>query len=387
MTGARPRIGVVTTSRADFGIYRAVFDALKARGLDFGVYVAGMHAAPEFGRTETEITRAGLPVIDRLETLIASDTESGVAASIGLGVSAFGYSFTRFKPELLIVLGDRFEMHAAALAALPFRIPVAHIHGGEETEGAIDNALRHSMTKLSHLHFCSTELSARRLRAMGEPSDRVIVSGAPALDAIQTSSPLSAEEMAERFSVPAGDYVLVTFHPETLAEDGAVEAADTLLGALDRFGAPVVLTGSNADPAGRALSARFRDHAAGSDAAVFVESFGAPGYYTAMRRARVMVGNSSSGIIEAAGFGLPVVNIGDRQKGRERSANTIDVAATPDAILDGLRRADDAAFRARARTADNVYGDGETGPRIAAGVEAFLQAAPGVRKRFVLDPS
>lgn len=384
MSGA-PRIGVLTTSRADFGIYASVLDAFAACGLDYGLYLAGMHTSEAHGRTEAEIQASGRPIAARLETLTGGDAPLDAAMSIGLGVQKFAQVFCDHRPELVVALGDRFEMHAAVLAAVPFRLPVAHIHGGEETEGAIDNVLRHSITKLSHLHFCSTELAGRRIRAMGEAPERVHVVGAPALDALKRFEPLSASEMGERFGVELRTgYVLAVLHPETLKAHNAHQDANALIDALDRFGAPVVVTGSNADPSGEALTEAMRAAAHARPGWTFVHSFGAAGFHTAMAHARLMAGNSSAGIIEAASFALPVVNIGDRQAGRERSENTIDAPAEPGAILAALRKADAPAFRHAARQGGNVYGDGRAGDRIADVIKGALKTGIDARKRFHL---
>jgi UDP-hydrolysing UDP-N-acetyl-D-glucosamine 2-epimerase len=382
----RPRIGVVTTSRADFGIYRSVLAALAAdAALDYGLYVSGMHLSPEFGMTATLVRQSGHPVWDSLEALVSADSDVGTAKSMGLTTLAFADSLGRTRPDLLLVLGDRFEMHAAALAAVPLGIPIAHIHGGEETEGAIDNALRHSLTKLSSLHFPATELSARRIRAMGEPAGRVIVAGAPALDGISGLKRLGRAELAARFGLPAeGGYVLATYHPVTLNRDAGMAELDALWAALKDGPEPVVFTLANADASGRAVNARLEQIAASSDRVTVVGTMGAEGYFSAMAEASLMAGNSSSGIIEAASFGLPVVNIGDRQKGRERSANVIDAAGTEAAIRAAFETARSDRFRQTARKAVNVYGRGDAGVRIVRGIADFLSAGGSARKGFVL---
>jgi len=381
---ARWRVGVVTTSRADFGIYRPVLASLAGDpDIDLGLYVSGMHVSPEFGLTETIVADSGYAVWDRVEMLLSSDTEEGIAKSMGLGTLSFASSFARTRPDLVIVLGDRFEMHAAGLAALPFRVPLAHIHGGEETEGAIDNALRHSLTKLSHLHFVSTQLAAARLRAMGEAPDRITVSGAPSLDQVASFERLPRAMLAERFGIPAeGDFLIATYHPVTLAPEHSLDELNALWSVLKQAGHRVVFTLSNADTAGRTINARLEAIAAESDRVSLVGTMGVQGYFSTMAEAAVMIGNSSSGILEAASFGLPVVNIGDRQRGRERSANTIDCAADPDAIRAALERALSDSVRDTARQARNVYGQGKAGPAIHGGIRGFLEAGAPVDKHF-----
>ena len=227
-------IGVVTVGRSDYGIYRSLLHALAAEpGLELRLYVTGMHLAPEFGATVAMIEADGFPICERIETLLGSDSPESIGKAMGLGVIGFSQAFARVRPDVLVVLGDRFDMYPAALAALPFRIPVAHVHGGEVTAGAIDDALRHSITKFSHLHFVATEQYGRRVVQLGEEPWRVTVSGAPALDDLETEPRLSAGELEARFgialSVPP---LLVTFHPVTLEhEQNAVADRRTARGA------------------------------------------------------------------------------------------------------------------------------------------------------------
>jgi len=383
LTHEKYSVGVVTTSRADFGIYQPVLKALSsAPALNVGLYVSGMHLAPEFGNTVAEVDASEWPILERIESLVSSDTPDGIAKSMGLGAIGFSQAFGHSAPDALVVLGDRYEMMVAALAALPFQIPVAHIHGGEETEGAIDNALRHCITKLAHLHFPATELAAQRIRSMGENPERVVCAGAPALDHIASTELFDHATLSERFGFPTDPFILVTYHPETLGADHTLANFEHLWSAARATGRPVVFTLANADAAGRAINERIREIAATEPSATLVENMGAQRYYSAMNAAHVMLGNSSSGILEAVSFGLPVVNIGDRQKGRERSGNVIDVAADPQAIARGLSEADAPELRARAGQRTNVYGDGGAAPRIAAGLVAFLESGADVRKPF-----
>ncbi|MBR9824357.1 MAG: UDP-N-acetylglucosamine 2-epimerase (hydrolyzing) [Alphaproteobacteria bacterium] len=381
-------IGVITTSRADFGIYRSVLEALAAApDMDYGLFVSGMHLSPEFGLTAKLVEESGHPVWDNVEGLMSSDSEVGIAKSMGLTTLGFADAFARRRPDALIILGDRFEMHAAALAALPFRIPLAHIHGGEETEGAIDNVLRHSLTKLSNIHFPATELSARRIRAMGEGADRVVVSGAPALDGLEKIPFLSRDELARRFNLPeVGPFILATYHPVTLEPERSFAELDALWQAVRDDPEPIVFTRANADTAGRAVNQKLEAFVSERpDRTYLVGTMGAQGYFSAMRAASVMVGNSSSGILEAASFDLPVVNIGDRQSGRERSTNVIDVNGDEAAIRAALAEARSPTLQARAKASKNVYGDGNAASRIVAGLRTFLEADHGVAKAFSLS--
>jgi UDP-hydrolysing UDP-N-acetyl-D-glucosamine 2-epimerase len=383
----RTAVGVVTTSRADYGIYRPVLRALAADpAFHPRLFVAGMHMSPEFGLTVRSIESDPFEIADRIESLISSDSEEGVASSMGLTTMRFAASLARSRPDLLMVMGDRYEMHAAALAAVPLRLPIVHIHGGEETENAVDNVFRHSLTKLSHLHFAATELARRRILAMGEAPNRVIVSGAPSLDNVQSEEILSLEVLAERFGLPVEPFVLVTLHPETLDPDASRQTLQLVWAGLQDQRAPVVFTGANADAAGRALNQAIAALAAAHPERVrLAGTLGTQGYFSAMRHALAMIGNSSSGIIEAASFGLPVLNIGDRQKGREQSANTHNVATSAEAIAGGIEVILSEAFRETARTARNVYGDGLAAGRIVAGLKDFVASGAAVAKRFHLQ--
>ena len=377
-------VGVVTTSRADYGIYKPVLRALAADP-DFNprLFVAGMHMSPEFGLTVSTIERDPFEIADRIECLVSSDSEEGVASSMGLTTLRFATSLSRNRPDLLMVLGDRYEMHAAALAAVPLRLPIVHVHGGEETENAIDNVLRHSLTKLSHLHFASTDLARRRILAMGEAPDRVIVSGAPSLDNAKSEEVLALEVLAERFGLPGEPFVLVTLHPETLDPAASQRTLQLIWSGLERHRAPLVFTAANADAAGRALNQAIEALAAKHPGRVRVAgTLGTQGYFSAMHHALAMIGNSSSGIIEAAGFGLPVLNVGDRQKGREQSANTYNAGIVAEEIAAGIGLVLSETSRVKARAARNVYGDGFAAGRIVAGLKGFVASGAPVAKRF-----
>lgn len=379
------KIALVTTSRADFGIYRRVLDALMDEPeFDIGLIVSGMHMAPAFGFTAAEVRTSPFPIWAEIDILLASDSEAAAAKSMGIAIMGYSEQLARIRPDLLIVLGDRFEMHSAAAAAVPMRIPIAHIHGGEETEGAIDNVFRHSMTKMAHLHFPATALAARRIAAMGEAPDQICVSGAPGLDNIRLSEKMTGAELASTFGIPESGFILVTYHPVTLEPQSTLAEFETIWTCLNNTGRDIVFTAANADPAGQLINARIAEICAESQRAYWVESFGARGYYSAMRHARCMVGNSSSGIIEAASLGLPVVNIGSRQEGREQSENTINASDNGKEIAAALSRALSDEFQNTAKAAPNIYGAGTAGPKIAARVKTYLRSGADVRKHFHL---
>ncbi|GAC1566604.1 MAG: UDP-N-acetylglucosamine 2-epimerase [Vulcanimicrobiaceae bacterium] len=354
------KVGVVTVARSDYGIYLPILRAIEADpDLALHLIVTGAHLSPEFGSTVDRIIEDGFRVGDRFETLLSSDSPAGIAKSMGIGTMGFAQSYARTRPDVLVVLGDRFEMHAAALAALPFTIPVAHVHGGELSFGAMDDALRHSMTKLAHLHFASTRAYADRIVQLGEQPWRVRVSGAPALDHLHDIVYLEPNELEARFGLRLDDApVLVTFHPVTLEYEHAGRQIDALLEALETLDVPIVFTMPNADTAGRLTATRIRAFAERRERTFCVDNFGTQAYFSMLRIASAMVGNSSSGIIEAASFGLPVVNVGNRQAGRLHGANVIDAACSPNEIEHALRQARSREFRESVRALANPYGSG-----------------------------
>lgn len=351
-------IGVVSTSRADYTGYRPLLKALQADPeIDLKLYVSGMHLSPEFGMTVALIEKDGLEVAERIEVLLSSDTPEGIAKSTGVGLIGFGQAFARSRPDILVVMGDRYEMFAAAAAALPFKVPIAHIGGGDVTQGAMDDALRHSMTKLSHLHFVSTEAYARRLIQLGEEPARVIVSGEPALDEIVCAPQLAPEELKLRFGIDVGRaFLLVTFHPVTLEYEQAEAQAEELLAALDAAGFSVIFTMPNADTAGRVIRIKIQRWVKSHPGqGTMVENFGPDGYASVLRRAVAVVGNSSSGLIEAPSFKVPTVNIGNRQAGRIRAASVIDAGCERAEILEAIQKAASAEFRESLGSLVNPY--------------------------------
>ena len=350
-------IAVVTVGRSDYGIYLPVLRAIERHSaLGLHILASGAHLSPDFGHTVDRIVADGFKVDERLTTLLSADTPEAIATSTGLGVIAFAQSFARRRPDILLVLGDRYDMYAAALAALPFGIPIAHIHGGEVTEGAIDEGLRHSMTKLSHIHFVATDEYARRVIQLGEEPWRVVVSGAPALDDLESMQYLAAGELEKRFRIALDPLpLLVTFHPVTLQFEHVEWQMRELLAALEASGQPLLFTMPNADTSGRVVMRMIEEYVAAHRNAQVVANFGRQAYFSMMRLVPAMVGNSSSGIVEAASFGLPVVNIGDRQRGRMRAANVIDVSTDRAAIVEAIGRAQSPQFRERCRNTKNPY--------------------------------
>ena len=379
------RVGVVTVSRSDYGHLRPVLEGIRsAPDLELVLFVAGMHLSPDFGLTVREIEADGVPIAERIDMLEGGDTPEAVAASTGRGVAGFAHALARQRPALLVVLGDRFEMLAAAVAALPFVLPVAHIHGGEVSEGAMDNQIRHAITKLAHLHFASAEPHARAIARMGEEPWRIHTVGAPGLDRLAGLAALSRETLARELGLPAaGPWVLVTFHPVTLEYRDTTAHIEELLAALEKTDGTLVLTYPNADTSGRQIIERLEDFAARHPRRCrLARNLGERLYLSLLRHADLMIGNSSSGLIEAPSFGLPVVNVGARQRGRLQGANVIDVEPSREDILRGIEGAQVPAFRAIARAAANPYGDGRAAPRIVEVLRTVSLDTRLVQKRF-----
>jgi UDP-N-acetylglucosamine 2-epimerase (non-hydrolysing)/GDP/UDP-N,N'-diacetylbacillosamine 2-epimerase (hydrolysing) len=374
----------VTGSRADYGIYLPLLRRLDDEAtVTLRLLVTGMHLSPRFGMTVKAIEADGFPISERIDVLSDCDRPEDIAAAMGRATLGFGEAFARSQPDILVVLGDRFEMHGAAVAALPFKIPVAHIHGGELTEGAIDDSLRHCLTKLSHLHFVSTAEYARRVMQLGEEPWRVTISGAPGLDNVHRLPRLSAAELQRRFGITVtADTVLVTFHPTTLEFEAAGRQADELFAALRAAGLPILVTMPNADTGGLAIRARVEAFIREWPAAQAVETLGAEAYLSVLALCSAIVGNSSSALIEAPCFELPAVNVGTRQNGRIRGKNVIDVGYGRDEILIGIQRARDDRFRESLRGMPNPYGDGRAAERIAAVLLATQCSERLVAKRF-----
>jgi UDP-hydrolysing UDP-N-acetyl-D-glucosamine 2-epimerase len=377
-------ISVVTVARSDWGLYLPVVELIRsAPDLRLQIVAAGTHLAPAYGETVGEIEADGFAVDERVETVDEEDTPEAIGRAMARAVHGFAGAYARLQPDLVLLLGDRYEMHAAATAAVPFRLPIAHIQGGESTEGAIDEQFRHSITKLAHLHFPSTELYARRIIQMGEAPDRVVVTGAPAIDNLLQRPVLSVEEIEERTGLDLRQpTLLVTYHPTTLEFDQTGYQVDELLAALERSGLQLLVTYPNVDTSGQAVLERLEDFARHHGSTSIVTNLGSVAYLSAMRRVAAMVGNSSSGIIEAASFELPVVNVGTRQQGRIRAANVIDVGYERSSIADGIAHALSPAFGESLRGLRNPYGDGHAAERIVAALRGVELGATFVRKSF-----
>lgn len=360
-------------ARSDYGIWQPVLKCISAEsGVRLWLYVGGMHLEECYGLSVRMIEQDGYTIKARIPMDMQSNDARAVAWSIGAGVQGFADAFAEEPPDLLCVLGDRFDMIPAVLAAAPYRIPVAHVHGGEITEGAIDELFRHAITKMSHLHFASTLEYAGRIMQMGEEPWRVTVSGAPSLDHLYQTPQISRAELSRRCGLSLDcDPLLITYHPATLDPLPVEDQINSLLDALALVSMPLIFTLPNADEGGHQVARMIKEFVHPREHAVLVDNLGAQAYFSMMRISAAMVGNSSSGIIEAASLGLPVVNIGMRQQGRARNANVIDCPCSAAAIRDGLKIALDPAFRVALKGVVNIYGDGHAAQRI---VDRLLRA-------------
>jgi UDP-hydrolysing UDP-N-acetyl-D-glucosamine 2-epimerase len=358
-------IAVVTSSRADYShLYWPLHDLEQHPDVDLKLIVLGAHLSPQFGETVREIENDGFPIAARLECLLSSDTDVGMAKTLGLAVLSLADLLGQMRPDLLLLIADRYEMLAPAAVALTLRIPVAHIEGGEISEGAIDDAVRNALTKMSHLHFTSTERAHARVIAMGEEPWRVHHAGAPSLDHLRRSRLLDRSELEERLQLELqSTAVMVAYHPVTLLRD-TTEEADALFAALQQIEGQVIFCYPNSDAGNHALLQRARSFLSSrADAKLFV-NLDAVTYWSLLRQVAVLIGNSSSGIMEAASFAVPVVNVGFRQKGRERARNVLDAEPEAAAILAQIAKARSQVFRDSLVGMANPYGDGHAAETI-----------------------
>ena len=359
------KIAAVTTSRADYSHLLWPLRALADHPeVDLHILAMASHLSPEFGLTVGEIERDGLPVAARIECLLSSDTDVGMAKSIGVAPLSLADTLGALRPDLLLLIADRYEMLAPASVGLALRIPMAHIEGGERSEGAIDDAVRNALTKMCHIHFTSTLAARARVIAMGEEPWRVHRAGAPSLDHLRKSWLPARSELEAALQIDLSrPTVVVAYHPVTLLSETTAEA-DALFLALSQVEEQIVFCYPNADAGSRALAARTREFLELHPSGQLFVNLPAVQYWALLREAAAMVGNSSSGIMETASFALPTVNVGLRQKGRERPANVLDAPPDAQAILAALRNALAPEFRASLAGIVNPYGEGIAAERI-----------------------
>lgn len=381
------KICVVTGTRAEYGLFRPLIKRIKEDDeLQLQLIVTGMHLSPEFGLTYKEIEEDGFIIDEKVEMLLSSDTPVGISKSIGLAMIGFTDAFERLKPDMVVVLGDRYEIFAAASTAMISRIPIAHIHGGETTEGLIDEAIRHSITKMSYLHFTSTEEYRQRVIQLGEEPNRIFNVGAIGIESIKKLKLLKKDALENSINFKFGlKNALVTFHPVTLEDGTSKEQFQELLNALDRFSdLKIIFTKSNSDTNGRIINSMIDEYVEkNKQKAIAFTSMGQLRYLSAMKYVDLVIGNSSSGIIEAPSFNVPTINIGDRQKGRIQGETIIDCATVENEIYKAIKLGLSDDFKQTIKSVINPYGEGNTSYLIVQRIkQSFFLDSINIKKKF-----
>ena len=370
------RIGIMTGTRAEYGLLKPLMQEInKDNDLELYLIVSGMHLSPEIGLTYQEIEEDGFEIKAKVEMMLSSDSPAGISKSIGLGVIGFADEFQRADLDMLILLGDRYEALSAAICAMVMRIPIAHLHGGELTEGAIDEGIRHSITKMSYLHFTSTEQYRNRVIQLGENPERVFYVGALGVDNIKKINLMTKEELERSIHFEIDENtVIVTYHPVTLENNTVEEQFLNLLEVLDRNPKiRMIFTKANADTNGRIVNELIDKYAAqNSERACAFMSLGQKRYLSALKYCRIVIGNSSSGIIEAPSFGKPIINIGDRQKGRICADSVINCGYTQQEIQQAMETALTEEFENKARNCRNPYEKENTAANIISVIKDYL---------------
>lgn len=361
------KVCVVTGTRAEFGLLRWLMaDIQNSPGLQLQVIATGMHLSPEFGLTYREIEDAGFQIDAKVEMLLSADTGTAVTKSMGLGLIGLADAYERLAPDIIVLLGDRFEIFSAAAAALIAGIPIAHLHGGETTEGAFDEAIRHSITKMSHLHFVAADEYRRRVIQLGESPDRVFNVGGLGIDAIKRIKLLNRDELEASLDFKFKERnLLITFHPVTLETDSSAQQMQELLKALHELeDTGLIFTMPNADTGGRELAKMVDDFVAAHPNSRVYSSLGQTRYLSCMKYVDGVVGNSSSGLAEAPSMGIGTINIGDRQKGRLAASSVIQCAPAYTAITSALYELYEPNFQKDLPETVNPYGDGGASEKI-----------------------
>jgi len=369
------KICVFTGTRAEYGLLKPLMEEIKKdKDLELQIIASGMHLSPEFGQTYKEIEKDGFKIDEKVEMLLSSDTDVGVSKSIGLGIIGYTDALLRLKPDIAVVLGDRFEALAFAVASFTLKIPIAHLYGGEITEGALDEGYRHAITKLSYLHFTSTEEYKKRVVQLGESPDRVFNVGALGIDNIKKLNLLSKEEAEKRIGKNFKKRnLLITFHPVTLEYGNSVNQFEELLKALDELeDTLLIFTKANADVEGRQINKLLDKYVSENpDKSVAFTNMGQLLYLSTMKYVDAVVGNSSSGIIEAPSFKIGTINIGDRQKGRIRAKSIIDCDPRYEDIKIAIKKLYSNEFQENLKKVKNPYGEGNASKKIKEILKTF----------------
>lgn len=380
------KICVVTGTRAEYGLLRPLIKRINEDNeLQLQLVVTGMHLSPEFGLTYKEIEEDGFIIDEKIEILLSSDTAVGISKSMGLAMIGFADSFERLKPDLVVVLGDRYEIFAVASTAMTFRIPIAHIHGGETTEGAVDEAIRHSITKMSYLHFTSTEEYRQRVIQLGENPDRVFNVGAIGIENIKRLNLLDKSKLENTINFKFdNNTALITFHPVTLESNTSKQQFQELINALDKINnLKLIFTKANSDTDGRIINLMIDEYIKNNeDKAIVFTSMGQLRYLSTMKYVDLVIGNSSSGIIEAPSFNIPTINIGDRQKGRIQSETTINCQPTENEIYKAIKLGLSIKFKEKIKDTVNPYGDGNVSEKILYRIKDILNKGIELKKTF-----
>lgn len=362
------KVCVITGSRAEYGLLKPLVEEIKKeKDLKLQLVVTGMHLSPEFGLTYKQIEKDGFFIDEKIEIILSSDTPVSISKSIGLALIGFAEAYERLKPDIIVVLGDRFEIFGAVAASCVSRIPIAHIHGGELTEAVFDDSFRHSITKMSHLHFTSTEIYRKRIIQLGEDPKRVFNVGALGLDNIKRTKLLSKKVLEKELNFKFKKHnLLVTFHPVTLEKNTSKQQFENLLDVLDSLeDTHIILTKTNADIEGRIINKMIDGYVSkNSSRSVSFTSMGQLKYLSTMQFVDAVVGNSSSGIIEAPSFRIGTINIGDRQKGRVKASSVIDCNPTHEDIRNAFKILYSKEFQDNLKSIINPYSDGNTAKRI-----------------------
>ncbi len=380
MSQTHKNVAVFTGTRAEYGLlYWLLKDIESEPEMTLQLLVSGAHLSPGFGLTYKQIEQDGFQIAAKVEMLLSSDTATGTAKSIGLGIIGFADALARLQPDVMVILGDRFEALAAAQTAMILRIPVIHLHGGEITEGAYDDSIRHAITKMSYLHGVSTEEHRNRVIQLGESPERVVNIGAIGLDHLSKSTMMTLSQLSHSLSFPLErDFFVVTYHPETLGSEPPEVAFQSLLDALDSFADyQIIFTYPNADDGGSECIRMIEDYAARNPGRVLaIPSLGHIRYLSAVKYCAAVVGNSSSGIIEVPSFGVPTVNIGNRQKGRMAASSVIHCEASVSGITGAIEKAISDDFREAARNTLNPYGKGDSSAQVIKMIKSLDETAP-----------
>lgn len=380
------KICVITGTRAEYGLLKPLIRKIKENEeLQLQLIITGMHLSPEFGLTYKEIEEDGFVIDEKVEMLLSSDTPVGISKSMGLVMIGFADVFERLKPDMIVVLGDRYEIFAAASAASVARIPIAHLHGGETTEGAFDEAFRHSITKMSYLHFTSTEEYRKRVIQLGESPDRVFNVGAIGIESIKELKLLGKKELEKSINFEFGKKtVLVTFHPVTLENSTSKDQFQDLINALDKFNNfKIIFTKANSDTDGRIINTMIDKYVENNkDKAIAFASMGQLKYLSAMKYVDLVIGNSSSGIIEVPSFKVPTINIGDRQKGRVQAETIINCEPLESEIHKAIELGLSSDFKNKIKKTVNPYGDGNVSQKILHAINQYLNSNIELKKSF-----